>query len=272
MTAKKTRMTGAESRTSKSTVKKPTKASGPASKGPKTASSQKAGPSGNTGSSKNIGAAPKTGATPTTGATTRRIRKGPPACDRCKRTVCDEGRDCFGFAEEIAERYEVPDTRKLAKVAAEVEARFYGAATRIEEVVHFAKGAGFKRLGVAFCAGFRAEARIACEMLRVHFEVVSACCKNGGISKKRLGMPNVRKGPPESMCNPLGQAELMNRAKTDLNVIIGLCVGHDALFTKHSDALVTTLVAKDRVLAHNPAAAMMNRYVNRRLREGLFKP
>jgi uncharacterized metal-binding protein len=58
------------------------------------------------------------------------------------------------------------------------------------------------------------------------------------------------------MCNPISQAELLNRAGTELNVIMGLCVGHDSLFTKHSKGLVTTLVTKDRVLAHNPVGAL----------------
>jgi uncharacterized metal-binding protein len=39
-------------------------------------------------------------------------------------------------------------------------------------------------------------------------------------------------------------------------VLIGLCVGHDSLFFKHSQAPVTVLVAKDRVLGHNPVAAL----------------
>lgn len=37
---------------------------------------------------------------------------------------------------------------------------------------------------------------------------------------------------------------------------MGLCVGHDCLFNRHSAAPVTTLVAKDRVLANNPAGAL----------------
>jgi hypothetical protein len=61
---------------------------------------------------------------------------------------------------------------------------------------------------------------------------------------------------PEGVCNPVMQAELLNQAGTDLNVVMGLCVGHDSLFYKYSEALVTTLVAKDRVLAHNPAGAL----------------
>jgi uncharacterized metal-binding protein len=52
------------------------------------------------------------------------------------------------------------------------------------------------------------------------------------------------------------QAKLLNRENTDLNVITGLCVGHDSMFIKHSDAPVTYLVVKDRVLAHNPVGAL----------------
>jgi len=58
------------------------------------------------------------------------------------------------------------------------------------------------------------------------------------------------------MCNPILQALLLNEEKTDFNIIVGLCVGHDSLFMKYSDALTTTLIAKDRVLGHNPAAAL----------------
>ena len=58
------------------------------------------------------------------------------------------------------------------------------------------------------------------------------------------------------MCNPILQAKLLNEAKTDLNLVVGLCVGHDSLFYKYSEALTTTVVTKDRVLGHNPAAAL----------------
>ena len=52
------------------------------------------------------------------------------------------------------------------------------------------------------------------------------------------------------------QAEILNHYGTDFNVVMGLCVGHDSLFYKYSCALVTTLVTKDRVLAHNPVGAL----------------
>jgi uncharacterized metal-binding protein len=69
------------------------------------------------------------------------------------------------------------------------------------------------------------------------------------------------------MCSPLGQAELLNRAETQLNIVMGLCVGHDALFASHSNAPVTTLIAKDRVLAHNPIGAIYSRYWRKRLKD-----
>ena len=53
------------------------------------------------------------------------------------------------------------------------------------------------------------------------------------------------------MCNPILQAKILNEEKTDLNVMMGLCVGHDALFIKYSDAPVTVLFTKDRVTGHN---------------------
>ena len=58
------------------------------------------------------------------------------------------------------------------------------------------------------------------------------------------------------MCNPILQAKVLNREKTDINIVMGLCVGHDSLFYKYSKALTTTLVTKDRVLGHNPVAAL----------------
>jgi uncharacterized metal-binding protein len=60
------------------------------------------------------------------------------------------------------------------------------------------------------------------------------------------------------MCNPIAQAEMLNRAGTDLNLMLGLCVGHDAMFLKHVTGYTSVLAVKDRVLAHNPLAAVYN--------------
>ena len=73
----------------------------------------------------------------------------------------------------------------------------------------------------------------------------------------------------KNMCNPIYQAKRLNAENTEFNIVMGLCVGHDSLFYKHSDALVTTLVTKDRVLGHNPAAALYtaNSYYRKLLEE-----
>ena len=120
---------------------------------------------------------------------------------------------------------------------------------------------GFKKIGIAFCTGVFDLAYKTTQILESHgFEVASVCCKTGGIAKEEIGLEDhekVRPGGFEAMCNPITQAKLLNRAGTELNVVVGLCVGHDSLFFKHSEALVTTLVAKDRALGHNPAAALL---------------
>ena len=118
----------------------------------------------------------------------------------------------------------------------------------------------YHTIGLAFCKGLKKEAKVVAELLRSHgFVVVSVICKTGGIPKEDAGIPKDKKIHPdqfEPMCNPIAQARLLNSRHTDFNIALGLCVGHDSLFYKHSDALVTTLVAKDRVLAHNPCGAI----------------
>ena len=58
------------------------------------------------------------------------------------------------------------------------------------------------------------------------------------------------------MCNPIYQARCLADAGTELNIVVGLCVGHDSLFYKYSQTLTTTLIVKDRVTGHNPAAVL----------------
>ena len=138
--------------------------------------------------------------------------------------------------------------------------------------MNFARRLGITHLGIATCAGLLPEARRLQEILEANrFEVSSVCCKVGSIPKEEIGLADeekVRPGQYEALCNPIGQAELLNRAGTELNVAVGLCVGHDSLFFKHSEAPVTVLVAKDRVTGHNPIAALYTSHsYYRRLRE-----
>jgi uncharacterized metal-binding protein len=131
---------------------------------------------------------------------------------------------------------------------------------RIQEIWEFALRMGYKKVGLAFCVGLQNEAKMVAPILEEHgLEVVSVICKVGRTPKADIGVPEEDRiiiGSQESMCNPIGQAAVMNHEKTQLNVILGLCVGHDSLFIKYSDAPVTILAAKDRVTAHNPLAVI----------------
>ena len=157
-------------------------------------------------------------------------------------------------------KYNEPKTRRVSQESARVEAAGYCEWTRVEETMQFANRLGVHKLGIAFCIGLRREAKALADIYKENgFEVVSVCCKSGGIPKEEIGLSDdekVRPGQYESICNPVGQASIMNAEGTGLNVILGLCVGHDSLFIKNSEALVTCLVAKDRVLAHNPVGAL----------------
>jgi uncharacterized metal-binding protein len=156
--------------------------------------------------------------------------------------------------------YEDPFVRQVARASALVESEGYCRWTRVEEVVALAKKLGFRKLGIATCISFVDVAHTLSAILESHgFEVASVACKNGGVPKEALGLRDaekIRPGTHESMCNPISQAELLNRASCELNIVLGLCVGHDSLFFRHSQGLATTLVAKDRVLAHNPVGAL----------------
>ena len=149
---------------------------------------------------------------------------------------------------------------RVAKVSAVVESEGYCKWTRVEEICQFARKMGFKRVGIATCISFVDLSRVFSAILESHgLEVASVACKNGGVPKEEIGLKDeekIRPGTFEAICNPLSQAELLNRAGCELNVIVGLCVGHDSLFIRHSQGLVTTLVTKDRVLAHNPVGAL----------------
>ena len=156
--------------------------------------------------------------------------------------------------------YDLPENHDFYVNCSAIEGLGYCQWPRLKETVEFCKRMGYHKLGLAFCKGLRKEARIVADLLRAQgFEVVSVICKTGGISKEEVGIPEevkIHPGEFEAMCNPIAQAKLLNEQHTDFNIEVGLCVGHDSMFYKYSDAMVTTLVAKDRVLAHNPCGAI----------------
>jgi uncharacterized metal-binding protein len=191
------------------------------------------------------------------------------SCPECRSTTCTENsegpfpHDCptrlLDSGSVLGASGESPDA-ELAVHAARVEAGGYGRLTRIEEIMDFARRSGCSRLGLAHCIGLQQEAAVVRRVFLANgFEVEAVACKAGAIPKEAIGLSDDDKVSPgefESMCNPIGQARHLSRVGTELNVLMGLCVGHDSLFFRHSEAPVTVLAVKDRVLGHNPLAAV----------------
>jgi uncharacterized metal-binding protein len=187
--------------------------------------------------------------------------------------------------EKAAKEYKKPEIRKFAQIASIQEAScyinrdqkpyvFHPSKPRVQETCEFAQKMGYKKIGLAFCLGLANEAMTFNRIMEAQgLEVVSAVCKVGAVPKEEIGVEEKDKvfiGEFDVMCNPIAQAMIMNEAGTEFNVLIGLCVGHDSLVVKYSEAPCTVLVVKDRVLCHNPAAALYtsNGFYSRMLRKG----
>ncbi len=199
-------------------------------------------------------------------------------CDKqaCRGTKSLEGPDnCptktrAGVVKKTKSRYHEPGLAEFARMASVVEGAAYTRVpwagtqtpltTRLEEIIRLSKKMGYHKLGLAFCIGLSNEAKVLTSLLdNAGFKVVSVCCKTGGIPKEEIGIKDREKinpGQHESMCNPIAQAEILNKEKCDFNVMLGLCVGHDSLFLKHARAMTTVFAVKDRLLGHNPLAAI----------------
>ena len=190
-------------------------------------------------------------------------------CADCKqkpRNRCQhEGFDCTGGKLDLSD-YQLEENRDLQNIS-DILRRIHGnQLSRLEEIIAFSKEAGFKRIGLSFCMGLKEEAALISKVLDRQFKVDSVICKLGGLDKDQYGMARISEGQCEIACNPIGQAKMLNKAKTDLNIQMGLCLGHDILFQKYSDAPVTVLVVKDRVLANNPMGVVYGSYWRNRLK------
>jgi len=131
---------------------------------------------------------------------------------------------------------------------------------RVEEIMDFARRAGVTHLGLVFCVGFRREARDLAAVLGTNgFRVSSSCCKTGSVPKETIGIRDDEKlhpGHPEMTCNPAAQAELLEASEVELVLLLGQCAGHDSATLARLSTPAVCVVAKDRLLAHNTAAAL----------------
>ena len=210
--------------------------------------------------------------------------KLPPTCAACdaesgsKLCTTEDGKPVKGcptlFRETLDKAnavYADPQVHEFAFQASVQEAACYAnrdqkpyvmqpSKTRIVEICEFAGRMKYKRLGLAFCMGLAREAAVVAEILETKgFEVISILCKAGRTPKEHIGITDedkVERGEEEAMCNPVYQAMRLNHEKSEFNILLGLCVGHDSLFFKYAEAPTTVLAVKDRVTGHNPLAAI----------------
>lgn len=160
---------------------------------------------------------------------------------------------------EARERLQDAENKAMARDVARTWKEL-GKLTRVEETMLYARLRGYQKLGLAFCLGLSDEAQLLTNVfLNEGFEVVSVCCMCGPLSSDDVELPEEDKivsGVRQPMCNPIGQATLLDGEGCQLNILLGLCVGDDTLFIKHSHAPVTVLAVKDRVLANNPLGVL----------------
>ena len=180
-------------------------------------------------------------------------------------------RNKAALTQKAIEEYKKPDICHFARQASIQEgegyadkglgyARLRPAKPRIAEIMEFAEKMGYRKLGMVFCIGLRKEARAVAELFSSkNFSIISVICKVGCMLKKEIGVTDdqqLEPGSDEALCNPILQAMVLNDEKTEFNVLLGLCVGHDSLFFKYAQAPCTVLAVKDRLLGHNPLAAV----------------
>ena len=163
--------------------------------------------------------------------------------------------------EESKRQYLEPGNGELHLAAAKVLKKGGYDWSRVQQCIEFARELGVKKVGLAVCVGLIREGREFARFLeRAGFEVITVACMIGGLRSEETGIPEEWVNLLDISCNPIAQAEIMNREGAELNFIYGLCVGHDTIFIRHSKAPVTYVVVKDMVTGNNPSAVLLSPY------------
>jgi uncharacterized metal-binding protein len=176
-------------------------------------------------------------------------------CLLCKEHQCIEGRTCNLSSQLNSERENKVITEMLNS-ALDISLEDERILCRLSELVYFAIEMNYKKVGIAYCIDLSEPANIVSHALRRFFDVFPVCCKIGGKKVSDTTLTNNIK----VACNPKGQANILNKAGVDFNILIGLCIGTDCIFTESSNAPVSTLFVKDKSLANNPIGAVYSDY------------
>mgnify|MGYP003933863073 CR=1 FL=1 len=184
-------------------------------------------------------------------------------CSECIDRPCLENKSCPNEVEDLFLVEEYSSLRHSMEVTTDISAETDRKLCRVAEFIYYCLGMEYKHIGVAFCVEMFQEVEILARLLRRFFQVSTVCCKIGGRTEADLitAVEGI-------CCNPIGQARVLNKLKTEMNAAVGLCVGCDSIFAQHSEAPVSTLFVKDKSLANNPVSALYSKYyINDILRE-----
>lgn len=134
---------------------------------------------------------------------------------------------------------------------------------RVEALVGFCHDLGIRKIGIATCVAFLECAQILEEILEAQgFQTITVCCQAGAVDSRVLGYDPASLGRQRerfTLCNPIAQAEILNEGQTEINIMLGLCLGHDMIFTRYAQAPTTVMAIKDYVYDHKPSTALLTR-------------
>jgi uncharacterized metal-binding protein len=162
-------------------------------------------------------------------------------CALCRIKECMKGKNCSVIKSGL--EYTGNDLKSI-QISAWLESD-HVKRTKLEEIVIFAKRLGYTKIGLAFCIEYEREARLVYDILSRYFEVSSVCCKVCSFEKASLEIKKSDDLEFEAVCNPVGQAMLLNDDLTNLNIMLGLKTGYDVLFAKYSEAPSITLPVQE---------------------------
>lgn len=170
-------------------------------------------------------------------------------CLYCTSKECMEGKKC-----PYIKNVDLPECnsgqKEMLNAAIDLSFEDERKLCRMSEVVYYCLEMNYRRIGIAYCTDLNEATEILVSVLKRFFDVIPVCCMISGKNREN--------GNPA--CNPIAQARILNIMKTDFNIIVGLCLGADSIFTNESKAPVTTLFVKDKSLANNPIGALYSDY------------
>ena len=179
-------------------------------------------------------------------------------CIKCTTKSCRTTEPCQAQkfdAKELIKTYHLPENMKIVQAAANlVDKGRAGTLSRLQEVIEFSKTMNFQRIGIAYCYGMEKEAALITTIFRESgFKTYPVSCTTGGFKQSEINSGSTIE---KVSCNPLAQAGQLNAESVDFTITVGLCLGHDILFSKHIESYSTTLIVKDRVHNHHPETAL----------------